>query len=398
MVQGPEGIKQLAPQIIHGRDLRGAAAYKRENPELAQMVEMQPFLFLDEEIAGERQTGGVRFHRFAGILYLPSWIHKKAKNDEREVPFSTRPKGEGDMYLRWGSRQNIEGAIRSTIHVVDQYIPTGPVQQKAETLLEYLDELGDRFEEGHITRENLPFFIDQALNMLESTGYLNPIKLNKTKVAPQLLEALSPDSRGRFPNKLIAQTRLASVWVKVRHEQISANKVTMKYERYFPKLYEERLRERLAVHEVRDAAREVQKQVGQRAFATSVLRLRRSIRNQFGADRIRVAPYRIPSLLFAAGLFGATSRVLRYDSGREPMEWFTAQLQEIQSEGTDWPDSRILTDQPIDEVLADPSLSEDEKSEIILERVDRYLPALIQSYEQGRNWRLRANGEILHAV
>ncbi len=246
--------------------------------------------------------------------------------------------------------------------------------------------------------ENLPLVIEQTLHMLEVTGYLNPIKLNKTKVAPQLLEALGPDSRGRFPNKLISQTRLASVWVKVRHEQISANKVTEKYEGYFPRFYEERLKERLAVREVGNAAWEVGNQVGKPAFADAVFRLKKSVRDRFGADRIRVAPYRVPSLLFAAGLFGPTPQVLRYESGREPIDWFIAQLQEIQSQGVDWPDSRIFADRPVDEILADPFMSGEEKSAMIIERIDRYLPPLLESYKQGKNWRQRSNGEILHAV
>lgn len=397
-LSGPGGLRHMTQEVIAGRDRRAGKNWRPENPAFHAFVMKQPFLFVEEETQGERQLQGIRFNLRRGSIYMPTWIHKATTGEETEVPFKTKKDGEGEMYLRWRAHNSIEAATRSTIHISRDYGPGGRVRQQTEDLFEFLDELGERFEQRAITREDLPGVVEETLLKLEETGFLKVIKHNKVKARKQLLETLAPDSLGRFPNLLIILTKLASTGIRVRHEQQSASKVTKKYEKWFDMLYEQRLYERLGVGKVLNRARNLRREFARRTdhskFKNLVFRMRESTRDNFRADTIRTAPYRVPSLLFSIGLFGVNTGWLRYE-GLEPVEEFVKKLIKTLPKDERAKYEDIFTQRPIDEIIRDPDIPVFERERQVIERVETYYTPLRRAYEEGRNWRQRSNGEMI---
>lgn len=397
MVYGPEGLRAITQRVIEGRDKRGAKNWRPENSTVNAFVTTQPFLFVEEELRGERQLRGIRFQLYNGTIYMPSWIHKTTTGKETEVPFKTNLKGEGEMYLRWKKQSNIEAATRSTVHISRDYGPGGIIRQNAEKLLEFLDDLSDRFESKAVKRENLPEVIEETLSKLEETGFLKVIKYNKVKLRNQLLETLGPDSLDRFPNLLIILTKLASNSIRVRHEEHSASKVTIKYDRWFDMLYEKRLYERHGISRVLRSARELRRQYAGRTNHTEFRKLvfkLKELSSDLRFDTICTAPYRVPSLLFTIGLFGTDEQRLRYE-GNESVDKFVSKLIRTLPRSERKKHKKILKQRPIDEIIRDHDLSSFEKQRQITERLEIYYTPLLRAFKDGRNWRVRTSGEIL---
>ena len=83
--------------------------------------------------------------------------------------------------------------------------------------------------------------------------------------------------------------------------------VTRKYDRIFFDLYAERSVERLKIENVMRESDHAQSIIAQdRSPLESLDRLRKLTFHNFRSDFIRVAPYRVPAILFSALLFGPT--------------------------------------------------------------------------------------------
>lgn len=384
-------IQGRGREIIGGRDRRGTKDLYHENPEIAKIALQSPYVFEEERPKNHSSETerGIRFNQFTGALYIPSLRPGKSSLADRVV--RKRTEGKGEESIRWAPYNSIEALMRATIYASHNYRPGGQYRVNAERFMGHVDELIERFDRGEISRENIDEVLLETIDVFDHVGFGNPQRENKKDATRQAIKALDQDSLGRFPNKLISQTRLASAWVKGLHEFLRGSHVVGKYEQYFDALASERLTERLAVAEVIGVA--------EKAIDTDGAKLRKVVAElkdvtteAFRVDLIKAAPYRVPALIFNVGLFGFDADNIGLDRN-DPQTFIDRMMAATNHNST------TLLKEPrewgtVETVFDLGTLDPRERVQAVHDRIHKYLPALQIAFEEGGDWTKSVSGKL----
>lgn len=252
----------------------------------------------------------VKFDPLSGAVWTSSWVNSKVKPQEIDkakyrVVSGRWTNAEKVVLQRWQGFDNIETAARAADHIYEKYVPQqGTVARKNDQLIDFANELLVEFNARPLDDDRLQDLYTLVESNLPALGLTSAMKLIKVQIAQQLRAATQEDSLGRV-NSLVSRTRVASAWLKAIQESFFNMKVENKYSRSKFVLESERNLERFYIERVLIYAERIYDL--NLADPTSVAKVRelQAFSETFlSPASIRVAPYRIPALLFTDSLFG----------------------------------------------------------------------------------------------
>lgn len=360
---------------------------------LPEKMATQPTLFVAENpvrfadknysplIKGEDR---IQVHDLTGVIRILSWRDKEIKEEEislgEEVVLSRRGKNpKVRVGLRCSEFPDIETAIKGTYHILESYEKRkGKTVQNTRAVVRFINNFFSNFRSAEVTKENLPDFFQNAVEILLGAGFITATKPRKQEIAQELLAASSLDSRGRF-NPLISRTKLASCSLAISEELLSAKDTREKYSLIAVLLNVERKSERFSLERVKSLMEAIVKMpLTNQELSKSLAFLKRSARQNLMPDVVRSAPYRKAAIISLATLFGVRTeegQVLIGEMLKEDQE----KLQEI------------LAYMPIDRLF---KTRPDKKVALlqIKERINFALPFIDQALLKGQQGEIYSSG------
>lgn len=381
-----ERLRQDAEQIATDRIRKKPHKLYYENPEKAATLKIHPFLFAADQEAARFTGQGIQFNRWNGKIIIPSRREGMSSMADSKKPIYTDPRGVGIQSLRLAEVNTIEEAMRETIHTSHRYRPDGQTKTNIDTFMGYVSALEQGIVKGEITKENLPDVLNYTLALFESIQFGRPTKDSKKLARKKTLNALSLDNLGRF-NKSRSESMLISAFIIGFQEFLASEKILYKYDRYFDALAAERLHERMAIQIVMRRVDEIFKHTGNNEVLKAlVFDLEDSVRTFFNVDSIKVAPYRIPALTFAFGVFGIETNIVGLDRTADPEEYIQNMLTPIGHNANQFI-REIIKNGSIKSIFDIRTLNATKQKKAIEERLQKYLEPVWDVYDQAADWR-----------